>query len=496
MEVFFYNTLTRQKEKFEPLDPRQVRIYTCGPTVYYFPHIGNWRTFVLGDLLRRVLRYNGYKIKQVMNLTDVGHLTGDNLGHADLGEDRLEKAARQEGRSVWQVAEGYIDDFVSSRSLVHIEPPEHLVRATEYLPEQIRLVKRLVEKGYAYETATGVFFEVDKFKDYGKLGGQKLIDKKVAVREEVEEDATKKNPADFALWLKTVGKFADHSLKWASPWGEGFPGWHLECSALAMKFLGETLDLHVGGVDHIAIHHTNEIAQSEALSGKTFSRFWIHGEFLLVDGGRMGKSLGNAYTLHDLLGKGFNPLALRYFYFSAHYRQQLNFTWEALAAAQTALNRLTAVFDESRSSQQPPDPGSEYDNGGLPGPVRSTSHGKARAKPLIGCAEYEQKFLAAVNDDLDLPKALSLVWDLVKSGYPVEVKKASLLKFDEVLGLGLGKVEREQVVLPDGVGQLLSQREAARQAGDFSRADDLRRQLLALGFGVEDTQAGPKVSRK
>jgi len=495
MDLYLYNTLTRQKEKFKPLYPPEVKMYTCGPTVYYYPHIGNWRTFVFEDILRRVFEYNGYRVTQIMNLTDVGHLTGDNLGHADAGEDRQEKAAKKEGKTVWQVADFYTADFVESLKLLNILPPSHLVKATDHIGEQINLIQKLFEKGFAYETSTGVFFEVEKLADYGKLGGQKLIDKRVAARGEVEEDRTKKHAADFALWLKTVGKFADHIMHWDSPWGEGFPGWHLECSAIAMKYLGQTLDVHCGGVDHIAIHHTNELAQSETSTGVPFSRFWLHGEFLLADGGRMGKSLGNAYTLHEITDKGFSPSALRYFYFGAHYRKQQNFTWEALEASQKALGKIYQIFASEPAPLQSPTPGVGLSNRGLPGSVRDNSSG-LEGRRLIGCAEYEEKFLKAVNDDLDIPGAVSVVWDLVKSDYPLSAKKASLFKFDEVLGLGLENFSSAISEIPFEVEKLVDERSKAREAGDFQKSDDLRRQIKDKGWIAEDTAKGTAVKKK
>lgn len=495
MKIFFYNTLTRQKEKFGPLDPREVRMYTCGPTVYDYQHIGNWRTFVFEDFLRRIIEYNAYKVNQVMNATDVGHLTGDNVGLADEGEDRMEKAAKRERKNIWEAAKFYIDDFVKTREWLSILPPTKFVRATDHIEEQIELIQKLVEKGLAYVTETGVFFDVLKLPDYGKLGGQKLNDKRAASRDELVSDRTKLNPADFALWK--ISKPEDRrQMEWNSPWGRGFPGWHIECSAMSMKYLGESFDIHTGGVDHIAIHHSNEIAQSEGATGKPLAKYWLHGEFLTVNGGRMGKSLGNAYTLHDIVKKRFNPLALRYLFLTAHYRTPLNFTWEALAAAQTALNRLFTLFDESRPLQQQPDASSGRDNGGLAGLVFSISGGKAVTKALIGCAEYEQKFLAAVNDDLDLPKALSLAWDLVKSDYPLSAKKASLLKFDEVLGLGFAGVKKEPAILPPEVQNLVWEREGARRANDFARADQIRRELSLQGFFIDDTASGPKAYQK
>lgn len=464
MDIYFYNTLSRTKEKFVSLDKDMVRMYTCGPTVYDFQHIGNWRTFVFEDLLRRVLRYNGYEVNQVMNATDVGHLTGDNLGLADEGEDRMEKAARREKKDIWEVAQFYIDDFVKTREWLSILPPTRFVRATDHIGGQITLIQKLLEKDLAYITKTGVFFDVLKFPEYGKLGGQKLVDKRVATREELVADQTKHNPVDFALWKFSKSQ-DQRQMEWDSPWGTGFPGWHIECSAMSMKYLGESFDIHTGGVDHIAIHHSNEIAQSEGATGKPLAKYWLHGQFLTVDGGRMGKSLENAYTLHDIAKRGFNPLALRYLYLTAHYRTVLNFSWGTLRSAQKAfdhLNRLVKDWGEAG----------------------------------IGCAEYEEKFLQSVNNDLDLPGALAVVWDLVKSDYPASAKKATLIKFDEVLGLNLKYISSEPGNISLEAEELLKLREEARLKKDFSASDEARRRINSLGYLVEDTASGPRIKKK
>lgn len=459
-----YNTLTRKVEEFVPLNFPKVGLYTCGPTVYDYQHIGNWRTFTFEDILRRVLQAEGFDLNHIMNATDVGHLSGDNLGDADLGEDRLEKGSKKEGKSVWEIAQFYYDDFIKTRNWLNILPPTHFVRATDHIKEQIELVQKLMDNGLAYETETGVFFDVMKFPEYGKLGGQKLIDKRVASREEVEKDKTKKSPYDFALWFKRVGKFADHQMHWASPWGDGFPGWHIECSAMAMKYLGESFDIHTGGVDHIAIHHTNEIAQSEGATGKPFAKNWMHGEFLTVDGGRMGKSLGNAYTLHDIKQKGLDLLALRYLYLTAHYRDKLNFTWESLQGAQNALNNLREIIRD-------------WD------------------QPEMGCTEYEQRFMEAINNDLNTPQAIAVMWEMVKSDYPTSAKAASLLKFDKVLGLKLDEYLSQKLEASGDVQKLLEKREEARRSKNFEESDKIRKEIKDLGYEVDDTQDGPKLRK-
>ncbi len=459
MKVF--NTLGRKIEELEPIEDKNVGLYTCGPTVYYYPQIGNWRTFVFEDILRRALEYNGYNVKHVMNATDVGHLTGDNLGNADVGEDRIEKEAKKEGKTAWEIADFYIKDFQKSLQLLNIEPATFLVRATDHIQEQIDLIKRLMDKGLAYKTETGVFFDVTKFPDYGKLGGQKLVDKRVATREELVDDKTKHHPADFALW-KFSKPEDKRQMEWDSPWGKGFPGWHIECSAMAMKYLGETIDIHTGGIDHVAIHHTNEIAQSEGATGKPFAHYWLHGEFLTVDGGRMGKSLGNAYTIHDIINKGFDPLALRYFYLTAHYRTTLNFTWEALENAQNALEKLKGKVSGLRH------PGEENWN--------------------IGCAQYEEEFRDAIGDDLNIPVALSVVWKMLDDKeLEDKAKLVSVLRFDEVLGLRLSEVK--EIVIPEDIKKLMDEREKLRAEKKFTEADRIREEIEKKGFKVEDRKS-------
>ncbi|KKU04579.1 MAG: Cysteine-tRNA ligase, partial [Parcubacteria group bacterium GW2011_GWA2_45_30] len=330
------NTLTRKKEIFRPIHKNWVGLYTCGPTVYNYAHIGNLRTYIFEDVLRRTLEYAGYKIKHVMNITDVGHLTSD----ADEGEDKLEKEARQEKKSVWDIAEFYTGAFLNDISRLNIKRAGVLAPATKNIKQQITLIKKLFQKGFAYETTQAVYFDVSKFKTYTKLSRQRIDEKITAARAEVIQDPKKKNPPDFALWFKRIGKFKNHALHWSSPWGDGFPGWHIECSAISTKYLGQPFDIHTGGVDHISVHHTNEIAQSEGAFGKPLVKYWMHGEFLLLDQARMGKSVGNFITLNTLVEKGFNPFAFRYLALGAHYRSKLNFTWESLEAAKCSLERL------------------------------------------------------------------------------------------------------------------------------------------------------------
>jgi cysteinyl-tRNA synthetase len=472
-----YNTLSRQVEEFVPINPPKVGMYTCGPTVYFYPQIGNWRTFVFEDILRRVLEYNRYEVVQVMNITDVGHLTGDNIGDADVGEDRLEKAAEKENKSAWDIAAFYTNDFIESSKRLNIKPPHVLPKATDHIAEQIALVQSLLDKGLAYKTGKAIYFDVIKLPDYGKLGGQKLIDKRVASREELVEDQEKKNPFDFALWKFSVSE-EKRQMEWQSPWGVGFPGWHIECSAMSMKYLGASFDIHTGGIDHVAIHHTNEIAQSEGVTGKPLARYWLHGAFLTVDGGRMGKSLGNAYTLQDVEAKGFDPMDLRYFYLLGHYRKQLNFTWEALKAAREARLRLVQLMQEFRKEQE------------------RTILSEEKLKKVD---DYRQRFMTAIQEDLNMPQALAVVWEVVKSNIPGEDKFDLIREMDEVMGLQLQvPVTSNQIpekTIPGELQELLSKREEMRRLGKYEEADEVRKQIEGQGYVVEDGPQGVTLRR-
>src|SRR5258708_7659675 len=359
-----FNTLTRKVEEFESLNPPKVGMYACGPTVYHYQHIGNYRRYINDDILIRVLRANNFQVKHVMNITDVGHLTSDE----DAGEDKMEKGAMELGQTVEKVAKFYEDDFWKSIEALNIYPPDVIAPATEHINAQIKLIEQLEKNGLVYQTPEAIYFDVSKFPGYGKLSGQNINEKEIGVRSEVVEDSHKKHPQDFAVWFFTVGHHKDHTMRWSSPWGEGFPGWHIECSAMSMEYLGHTLDIHTCGVDHIPVHHENEIAQSEGATGEQFVKYWVHHEFLLVDGQKMSKSLKNLFVLKDLKDKGIEPLAYRYLILTAHYRDKLNFTWESLQAAQNALNNLREI-------------------------VRGWD------EPKIGCAEFEEQFFAAVNND-------------------------------------------------------------------------------------------------
>jgi len=421
-----YNTLTRKKQVFRPIDkkafrpgsgqaPRQssgqVGLYTCGPTVYDFAHIGNLRTYIFEDILRRTLEYNGYKVKHIMNITDVGHLTSD----ADLGEDKIEKASRRERKSVHQLAKFYTQSFLKDIKKLNIKKAYKLAPATSYIKEQINLISRLFKKGYAYETSQAVYFDVSKFKNYTKLSKQKLSQKITAVREEVVADPEKRNPYDFALWFKTVGRFKNHTMRWPAPWGLGFPGWHLECSAISSAELGQPFDIHTGGVDHINVHHSNEIAQSEAAFGKPLARFWLHGEFLLVDQSKMAKSESNFLTLETVIEKGFNPLAFRYLILTAHYRSKLNFSWKSLQAGQNALDNLYNEMTRINADKKQ-----------IYADKKSALISQNRHK-----SAYEKDFSVAINDDLNMPKVIALIWQIIKdTRLSDKTKKQLLFKFD------------------------------------------------------------------
>lgn len=449
MTLKLTNTLSRKKEEFIPLKKNKVGLYACGPTVYNYAHVGNLRSYIFEDVLKRTLLLNGYKVKHVMNITDVGHLTSD----ADEGEDKVEQEAKKEGKTAHEIAEFYTKAFFEDLKKLHIVEPDITPRATATIREQIAFVKTLEKKDFTYKTSDGIYFDTSKLTDYGKLvrlGEQKL---RHGMRIDLGE---KKNPTDFALW-KFSKNLGTRQMEWESPWGIGFPGWHLECSVMSMMHLGDTFDLHCGGIDHMPVHHTNEIAQSEALTGKPFVNYWLHGEFLVIDEKRMGKSEGNFLTLAELEKKDFSPLAYRYFVLGAHYRTKLNFTFEALEGAQHAIDKLYRYAQDL-------------------------------GKPAVGCAEYEEKFLAAVNDDLDTPKGLALLWELLKSDYPDSAKQASILYMDKVLGLGLADIQ--PIRIPKEIQKLVAQREEARKEKDWKASDTLRDEIAKLGFTVEDMPDG------
>jgi cysteinyl-tRNA synthetase len=464
-----YNTLSRTIEDFKPLHPSSVTLYTCGPTVYDYTHLGHMRKYTNDDVLKRSLHYLGFDVKHVMNITDVGHLVSD----ADAGEDKLEKGAKKTGKTVWEVAAFYTDFFMKTMAAMNTIPPTVIPKATDHIQEMINLNKILVEKGYAYETAEALYFDVTKFPSYGKLSGQKLEDKLQGARDEVIVDPQKKHPADFALWFKRVGRFKDHSMHWPSPWGEGFPGWHIECSAMSMKYLGETIDIHTGGVDHIPVHHENEIAQSESATGKKFVLYWVHDEHLQIEGKKMSKSLGNFYTIEDFTKRNINPLALRLLFLQTHYRQQMNFTWEAVQAAQEAYKKLKETVLALKSQ---------------------TSRTMLSEEKLQQLNTYRDRFSEALANDLQLPQAVAVMFEMIKSNIPSTDKLDLLLEFDQVLGLKLNEVEEEEI--PAEILQLAQQRWEAKKSKDFVTADSMRKQIEEKGYYVEDIPGKYAVKKK
>lgn len=472
-----FNTLSRKIEKFEPLNPPEITFYTCGPTVYDYTHIGHMRTYINNDFLKRALTYLGYKVRHVMNITDVGHLTGDD----DTGEDKLEKGAKKSGKTVWEVAEFYTDFFYKTLDALNITPSDKTIKATDCIDQMIQLINRLNAKGFVYETDETVYFDTSKFPSYGKLSGQKLEEKKQAVREEVHVDPKKRNRADFALWFKRVGRFATHQMHWDSPWGDGFPGWHIECSAIAMNTLGESIDIHAGGVDHIPVHHENEIAQSEAATGKQFVSYWFHNEFLLVDGKKMSKSLGNFYTIDDVRKQGIDPLALRLLFAQSHYHQQMNFTWESVHAAQEALNKLRETVRELKKQ-----------SGGSTDAVKE-EHRDGDTTSVDAVAKYRNKFKEALSNDLQMPQAIAVVWEMLKSDISPAEKLSLLFDFDKVLGLGLSKTKEDKI--PQEIIRLAEDREHARRTNNFAKSDELRKEIQQKGYTIEDAPEGFKIKK-
>lgn len=459
-----YNTLTRKIEEFKPISNRKVGLYTCGPTVYDYAHIGNLRSYIFADILKRALLYNKYDVNHVMNITDVGHLTSD----ADTGEDKMEKGSQREGKTVWDIARFYTESFKKDINRLNILEPNIWCKATDHIEQQIKQIKKIETNGFAYKTSTGLYFDTGKLKDYGKLAQLNLEGLKEGAR--IGADSEKRNPTDFALWkFSPTGK--KRQMEWDSPWGKGFPGWHIECSAMSVHYLGAPFDIHTGGIDHIPVHHTNEIAQTEGAEGKIQANWWLHGEFLNIDKGRMGKSEGNLLTLNALVEKGFEPLAYRYFTFSAHYRKPLTFSWEGLTAAQTAYKKLIDYVGALDSNANYRD--------------------AYRKDSKIICAQYEQNFLNAVNSDLNIPEALAVTWNLLKSDLPDADKKATIVKFDQVLGLDLDKkIEKKEIDIPPKINKLIKEREQARKEKDFQHADQLRKQIEEAGFALEDSPKG------
>jgi cysteinyl-tRNA synthetase len=471
-----YNTLTRSVDEFKTIEPGKVRLYTCGPTVYNYAHIGNLRTYLFEDALKRALAFCGYQVRHVMNITDVGHLTSD----ADTGEDKMELGAVREGKTAWEIAEFFAQAFRNDIQRLDILPPDVWCKATDHIAEQTALVRTLEEKGFTYVIpGDGVYFDTSKFPAYGRMARLDVAGLRAGARIELVQG--KRNPTDFALWkLSPTG--AKRQMEWPSPWGVGFPGWHIECSAMAMKHLGERLDIHCGAVDHIAVHHSNEIAQSEAALGHPWVNWWVHGEWLMNirdetgEVEKMSKSAGGFITLGVLVERGYEPLAYRYFNLGAHYRQQLAFSWEALDAASSGYARLKRAVLELR-----PRAGAD-----------ASAAGAAPAAPAQPIESHMAKFRSAIEDDLNTPQALAALWGALKDAQtsPGETY-ATLLEMDRVLGLGLSDVREEKLQEPEeDIRRLIDERIAARKAKNFARADEIRKQLAAEGITLEDTAKG------
>ena len=458
MKIF--NTLTRKIEEFKPINENEVRMYSCGPTVYNYAHIGNLRAYLFMDSLRRVLKYNGYKLKHVMNITDVGHLVSD----ADEGEDKMVKAARRENKDPYEIAEFYMNAFLDDIDSLNIDRPEIIARATEHIDCMEEYVKKIIENGYTYETENTIYFDTSKLDKYGVLSNRNVEEQKAGAR--VEFDVEKKNISDFAVWIKAP---ENHIMKWDTFWGKCYPGWHLECSAMGYKYLGDNFDIHTGGIDHIPIHHENEIAQSKGFSGKIPANYWMHVDFLTIDGKKLSKSLNNFYTLDDLKEKGYEPLVYKMFNFASNYRSKINFTWEAMDSAKISLGRLREGYLKHCAGNENID------------------------QNVI--EDFETRFLEAINDDLNMPVAMSVVWEVVK--YPKKSKKLMdlLLKFDTVLGFDLKNYKETEQEIPEEIQDLVDQRLIARKNKDWAESDRIRDLLAQKGYSVKDTKEGTIVGK-
>ena len=454
-----YNTLTRKKEEFKPLEDNTVRLYTCGLTVYSEAHIGNMRAYIFMDNLRKVLKLNGYKLNHVMNITDVGHMTSDE----DYGDDKMEVAAKKENITPLEIAHEYTEKFLIDFRRLNIELPEHVTPATEHIKDMEEYVQRIMDNGYAYETSKGIYFDTSKLKSYGELSRMNLEKLKAGARIDVDDE--KRNPLDFALWIKAKD---NHIMKWDSKWGMCYPGWHIECSAMSNKYLGKHFDIHTGGVDHIPIHHENEIAQAKGAYGINPAEFWMHVEFLQVDNGKMSKSLGNCYTISDLIKKGYDPLAFRYFTYTSHYRNKINFTFDSMDASEIALKRIKEAYKE-------------HLNG-----TNKIEESKIN--------NLRDRFKEALNDDLNFPVALSILWEVAKSQTKSRDYAMLLKEFDEVLSLDIDKeLNTNSIKLDDEIEEILNKRKIARENKDYKMSDELRDELLKRGYKVLDTKDGQKL---
>ena len=459
MDIYLYNTLSKKKELFKAIDSKEVRIYSCGPTVYKEATIGNMRTNLFQDVLRRILRYNGYTLKHAMNITDVGHLVSD----GDEGEDKMLKSAKEEKKSPSEIANYYTKLFFQDLEALNIEKPEIVCKATEHIKEMLKYVENLIENGYAYETSTAVYFDVAKLEQYPILSQLDLEQQKAGAR--VEVDKEKRNPYDFAVWIKAP---KNHLMKWDSPFGPSYPGWHIECSAMGQKYLGEQFDIHTGGIDLIPTHHENEIAQSKGRCGKIPANYWMHGEYLLINGGKMSKSLGNVYTIKDIREKGYDPLTYRLFSYSSHYRNKLNFTWEAIESTAKSLERLKKGYQFHLLGKEQ---------------VEET---KIEA--------LEKKFHQSINDDLNMPLAMGVVWEVIKQEKKSKQFADLLLKFDTVLGLKIDcLLQKQKTEIPQEIMDLVEQRKEARKNKDWKKSDELRDFIQSQGYEIKDTKEDSQI---
>lgn len=465
MDFYLYNTLSRKKEKFIPIKDRKVGIYSCGPTVYWNQHIGHMYAYVQWDILVRFLRYLDYKVTWVMNITDVGHMTSDE----DTGEDKMEKGAKRENLSVWQIADKYIAQFLASMDYLNIQRPDILCRATQHIEDQINLIRTIEEKGFTYRTKTGMVFDASKFPDYPKFANLSLENQKAGAR--VELDPEKKNPSDFLLWVTNQ---PNHIMQWDSPWGRGFPGWHIECTAMSVKYLGERFDIHTGGKEHIPVHHTNEIAQGYGAYGHHTANYWLHNEWLTLKGEKISKSLGNMILVSEIKEKGIDPLALRYLILNSNYRKGMDFTWEALEGARISLLNIKSQVLAARSQKE-----------------RTVLSPEKDMKLNL----YKEEFNSAMGDDLNVSKALSVLWKLLKSNVPSEDKYDMALTFDEVLGLQLAKVEKVDFKVSEEVLKLLKVRESFRTEGNFQKADEIRKKIEEKGYKIVDSPNGASLEK-
>lgn len=463
MDIYLYNTLTRKKEKFVPIDKEEVKIYSCGPTVYKDATIGNMRTNIFQDVLRRVLKYNNYKIKHVMNITDVGHLVSD----GDEGEDKMLKSAREEKKTPLEIAEHYTKLFFEDLKALNIETPEIICKATDHIQEMLEYVKKLVENGYAYETSTAIYFDVSKLDKYPILSNHNVEEQKAGAR--VDVDLEKRNPYDFALWIKAP---ENHLMKWDSPWGPSYPGWHIECSAMGRKYLGEQFDIHTGGIDLIPTHHENEIAQSKGACGKIPANYWLHGEYLLINGGKMSKSLGNVYLIKDIKERGYDPIVYKLFCYSASYRNKINFTWEAMESTSKSLERLRKGYQTHRAGKD-----------------------ELNEEDIKNLSNIENGFHEAINDDMNIPLAMSFVWSAIR--YEKKSSKIAqlLLKFDTVLGLEIEKEDKNEIQIPEEILKLVEERNIVRKEKNWEESDRIRDLLQEKGYVVKDTKDGTKISK-